>query len=84
MKTAENTTFTVYLFTTMYAKNTAWDKIKPVGHDQHQLVTPVRNHCTIERVADDPDKQHLAVPLVMFGEDVQQLSEKSATSPRHR
>lgn len=56
MKTPENTTFTVYLFTIMYAKNTAWDRIRPVGNGQSLLVPPVRNYSTIESVADDPDK----------------------------
>lgn len=81
MKTPENTTFTVYLFTTMYAKNTAWAKISPVGHDQCPLVTQVRNYATIESVAEDPDKQHLTVPFVMFRIDVQQLLEKLVTGP---
>jgi len=33
----------------------------------------IQNKPTVESVADDPDKQYLAVPLVMFGIDMQQL-----------
>ena len=34
IKTPANATFTVYLFTNMYAKNTAWEKTRPRDHGQ--------------------------------------------------
>ena len=33
----------------------------------------IQNKPTVESVADNPDKQYLAVPLIMFGIDMQQL-----------
>jgi hypothetical protein len=36
------------------------------------------NHLTIERVADDSDKQYLTVTLIMFHIDVQWLASKLA------
>lgn len=82
MKIPENTTFTVYLFTTMYAKNTAWDKMRPIDHDQLPQITPIRGHVTVESVANDPDEEYLAISLVMLRIDVQQLLEISALSSR--
>lgn len=70
IKTAVNPTFTVYLITTMYAKNTAWANMRPTGNSQRQPVITVQSHLTIQRVADNSDKQHLTVPLVMFCVDV--------------
>ena len=77
MKTAVNATFTVYLFTTIYAKNTAWAKMRPKGNRQRPSVTPDKAP-TIESVADDPDKQLLAIPLVVFRVDMQQLVNRLA------
>jgi len=69
-KTPVNATFTVYLFTTMYAKNTAWAKVRPRYHGQHPLVTTVESHLTVKSVANNPNKQQLAIHLVVFRIDV--------------
>ena len=82
MKTPEKTTFKVHLFTTMYAKKITWDKMRPINPDQRPQNLQIREHITIESVAGDPDEQYLAIPLVMFRIDVQQLLEISALSPR--